>query len=30
LCPECQHGDIDLGLNGDGRWRIRWEFVSCH
>jgi len=30
LCPECQHGDIDLGLNGDGRWRIKWEFVSCH
>lgn len=30
LCPECQHGDIDLGLNGDGRWHIEWEFVPCH
>ena len=28
-CPECKHGDIDLGLNGDGRWNIQWNFVSC-
>ena len=29
LCPECNHGDIDIGLNGDGRWKISWEFVDC-
>jgi len=30
LCAECKNGDIDLGLGGDGRWRIEWNFVSCH
>lgn len=30
LCPECLYGDIDIGLNGDGRWNIEWEFVPCH
>lgn len=29
LCPECKHGDIDMGLAGDGRWKIDWEYVSC-
>ena len=29
LCPECQHGDIDLGVSGDGRWQISWSFVDC-
>jgi len=30
LCPECRSGDIDLGLEGDGIWRVNWEFVPCH
>jgi hypothetical protein len=30
LCPECHHGDIDIGLNGDGRWKINWDFVPCN
>jgi len=30
LCPECKDGDVDLGLYGDGRWAITWEFVPCH
>jgi hypothetical protein len=29
LCPECKHGDIDLGLQGDGRFLVDWEFVDC-
>jgi hypothetical protein len=29
-CPECKHGDIDIGANGDGRWQISWQFVPCH
>jgi hypothetical protein len=29
LCPECKTGDIDFGLNGDGRWRIHWDYISC-
>jgi len=29
-CPECKHGDIDLGLAGDGRWNINWEYISCN
>lgn len=28
-CPECKFGDVDLGLSGDGRWRITWDFVEC-
>lgn len=28
-CPECKFGDIDLGLGGDGRWRISWDFIDC-
>jgi hypothetical protein len=28
-CPECAFGDIDLGLGGDGRWKISWDFVEC-
>lgn len=29
VCPECHHGDLDLGMSGDGRWKIQWSFVSC-
>ena len=29
LCPECSPGDVDLGLGGDGRWRISWAFIDC-
>jgi hypothetical protein len=29
-CPECKFGDIDMGLSGDGRWKITWDFVECH
>jgi len=29
LCPECKSGDIDLGLQGDGRFLVNWEFVDC-
>jgi len=29
LCPECKPGDVDMGLNGDGRWRIHWDYISC-
>lgn len=29
LCPECHYGDIDLAANGDGRWKVEWEFVDC-
>lgn len=28
-CPECKKGDVDLGLGGDGRWRISWDYVPC-
>jgi len=29
VCPECHYGDIDIGSNGDGRWKIQWDFVPC-
>jgi hypothetical protein len=29
LCPECKCGDTDLGLGGDGRWQVNWDFVPC-
>jgi len=29
VCPECKWGDIDLALNGDGRWEIDWHAVEC-
>lgn len=29
-CPECKAGDVDIGSDGNGRWRVRWEYVSCH
>lgn len=29
LCPECKDGDVDLGLAGDGRFRITWDFIPC-
>lgn len=28
LCPECQYGDLDMGIGGDGRWNIEWFFVD--
>ncbi len=28
-CPECKFGDVDLGMNGDGRWKIEWKLVPC-
>jgi hypothetical protein len=30
VCPECKFGDIDLGLDGDGRFQIIWEFIPCN
>ncbi|CAF1063288.1 unnamed protein product [Didymodactylos carnosus] len=30
LCPECKKGDLDLGLNGDGRWKIEWKAIACN
>lgn len=27
-CPECQLGDLDLGQNGDGRFKGNWHAVS--
>jgi expansin (peptidoglycan-binding protein) len=29
LCPECKAGDVDLALNGDGRWNIQIQAVQC-
>ena len=29
-CPECSFGDVDLNLNGDGRWKIEWHAVPCN
>lgn len=29
LCPECKDGDIDFGMEGDGRWDITWDFIDC-
>ncbi|CAB1107438.1 unnamed protein product [Ectocarpus sp. CCAP 1310/34] len=28
-CPECQKGDLDFSMSGDGRWDIEWKFVAC-
>lgn len=28
-CPECAHGDVDLAMDGDGRWQTTFEFVPC-
>jgi len=28
-CPECKFGDLDLGMDGDGRFQIEWEFFPC-
>jgi len=28
-CPECAHGDIDMNIAGDGRWKARWYAVPC-
>jgi len=29
LCPGCSNGDLDLGINGDGRWQIEWKANDC-
>jgi hypothetical protein len=29
VCPECKYGDIDLGLDGDGIWKMSWDFIDC-
>ncbi|KAK9834151.1 hypothetical protein WJX81_003220 [Elliptochloris bilobata] len=29
-CPECSFGDIDLNLNGDGRWKVQWHAMPCN
>lgn len=29
-CPECAYGNIDLDLNGDGRWKVEWYPVPCN
>ncbi|CAM9985233.1 unnamed protein product, partial [Choristocarpus tenellus] len=28
-CPDCNHGDLDFGISGDGRWKVEWEFGKC-
>lgn len=28
-CPECGYGAVDLGIPGDGRWKVSWKFVDC-
>ena len=28
-CSECHYGDIDIGMDGDGRWKIQWDFIDC-
>ncbi len=28
-CPECKFGDVDIGMKGDGRWKITWDFIQC-
>eukprot|EP00884_Botryococcus_braunii_P000762 jgi/Botrbrau1/10687/Bobra.139_2s0017.1 len=30
LCPECSYGDIDLNLDGNGRWSVEWYAVPCN
>ena len=31
LAPtQCQRGDLDIGLDGDGRWRGEWYAVACN
>lgn len=29
-CPECSYGDIDLNLDGNGRWSVEWYAVPCN
>jgi hypothetical protein len=29
-CPECHHGDLDMAVNGDGRWNFEWMPVQCN
>ncbi|XP_025077461.1 uncharacterized protein LOC112554082 isoform X2 [Pomacea canaliculata] len=29
LCPGCQAGDLDFGVDGDGRWDITIQAVQC-
>lgn len=28
-CPECLYGDIDYGVDGDGRWPVTWDYIAC-
>mmetsp|Transcript_7342 Transcript_7342/g.21689 ORF Transcript_7342/g.21689 Transcript_7342/m.21689 type:complete len:230 (-) Transcript_7342:177-866(-) len=28
LCPECKYGDLDMGIAGDGRWKIEWYWLD--
>ncbi len=27
--PQCKSGDLDIGLDGDGRWSGEWHGVAC-
>jgi len=29
LCPSCEEGGLDLGLDGDGQWGISYKAVPC-
>lgn len=29
VCPECLHGSIDFGVQGDGRWKIEWHWADA-
>ncbi|KAL8564467.1 hypothetical protein ACOMHN_017609 [Nucella lapillus] len=29
LCPECNEGDVDLAIDGDGRWDIEIQAIQC-
>lgn len=30
LCPECSLGDIDLAVDGNGRYKIEWKQIPCN
>lgn len=29
LCSECKSGDVDFGMDGNGRWKIHSEIIDC-
>ncbi len=29
VAPQCKSGDLDIGLDGDGRWQGEWHGVAC-